>query len=162
MPIRRQRGFLLMDVVMTYGVWVVAIAATLAVLLPKALTFTEAVQIDRTVVQLQEQSEAHYYQQVLTTRCLPQTALSLSDFPPLTPDGLAHYQVGYRQSAASNTPPIGIEVSVTLTRPHSLNTVAAYSAPERISPSKVLIYFAPLVVDLPDWAHWDTTTGCLK
>ena len=162
MPIRRQRGFLLLDVVMTYGAWVLAITATLAVLLPKVMTLAEAIQIDRTVVQLQEDSQAHYYQQVLTTRCLPQTALSLSDLPTLTPDGLAHYQVGYRQGTTSNTSPIGIEVSVTLTRPHSLNTVAAYSAPERISPSEDLIYFTPLVIDLPDWAHWDTTTGCLQ
>ncbi len=162
MLITRQRGFLLWDVALSYGMWVVVLTATLALLLPRAMALSEAMRIDHTLKQLQERSQAHYDRQVLTTRCLPQTALSLSDLPPLTGDGLAQYQVGYRQGGTPHAPPTGIEVTVTLTRPDSLNTVAAYTDPERLLPPQSLRYFTPLRGNLPDWAQWNTTTGCLQ
>ncbi|MFA0078407.1 hypothetical protein AB4427_09710 [Vibrio artabrorum] len=161
MAIKRQRGFLGWEALISYGVWVVAITATLTLLLPRAMAFREAMQIDHTLRQLQEQSQAYYDQQVLTTRCLPQTALSLSDLPPLTDDGLAHYQVGYRQGRTANAPPMGIEVTVTVLHAPSLSTVAAYTDPERLLPPQSLRFFTPLKGDLPDWAGWNTNTGCL-
>ncbi|MDC5711153.1 hypothetical protein [Vibrio europaeus] len=76
-------------------------------------------------------------------------------------DGLASYEVSYRQTSSANTRPVGIQVSVSLLDRQEESAITRFLAPDEIRTPR-LIFNAPLNYQLPDWQQLNTSTGCIK
>ncbi|MGR5307699.1 hypothetical protein [Vibrio mediterranei] len=122
----------------------------------------EAITIESAIDALYTKAHFHYRQQVLTTRCLPQSTLAIADLSLPVNDGVAGYSISYLQDASTNTPPRGFEVSVTLNDVTHFSAITRNLRPTQLEPPNKLIFHEPLRFELPDWAQWNTSTGCLQ
>lgn len=157
-----QQGYATQEIALSLSVILVMAVAFGSFLLPKAGGVLDAIRIEGRVETLFEQSFDRYSLHVLSRRCVAHSSLSTADLPPLPADGIASYQVRYRQSTTRRSAPLGVEVVVTIREADSLNTIGAYSQPDRFIPPNRLIFFKPLRVDIKEWSAWKGNTGCFQ
>ncbi|PMM78483.1 hypothetical protein BCT49_00145 [Vibrio lentus] len=86
----------------------------------------------------------------------------MSNITPPASDGLASYQVRYRQDSLSNTQPRDIEIEVTMKASLNLDTFSYYLAPDETQAPSTLRFYEPIVMDQPDWDGWNRSTGCFE
>ncbi|WP_234498190.1 hypothetical protein [Vibrio maritimus] len=138
----------------------------LVVALPSLITSAsqrvETITIERALDTLYSSAHVHYREQVLTTRCLPQSTLAIADLSLPANDGVAGYSISYRQDTSTNTPPLGFEVTVTLNDDTYFSALSRHLQPTQLASPNTLIFHEPLRFELPDWAQWNTSTGCLQ
>ena len=160
---KRVRGFVIMDVMTGYAFWLGVSIFALPILLPKVATIYEAVQVERSLTSIKEQSLQRYFLSVLKTRCLPQASLSISDLTNAPNDGIATYEVRYRASSQpTKLAPLGIEIKATFGSSSAVTAIASYTNPERFSSANELIYFEPIenAIEFPERLHINPNTGC--
>ncbi|MCY9828826.1 hypothetical protein [Vibrio chagasii] len=121
-----------------------------------------AVSVQDAVTHLKAEGLAFYHHRVLTSRCLPQATLSNADITQPASDGLASYQVSYRQDSQPNTQPRDIVVEVTLDASLSLDSFSYYLTPDEILPPSTLRFYEPIIIEQPDWSGWNRNTGCFE
>lgn len=158
----RQKGYASQGLTLSLSVMLVMAVAFGALLIPNARDVLDAIQLKRRVETLFEQSLDRYSLHVLRRHCVAHSSLSTADLPPLPADGIATYQVRYRQSTVRRSAPLGVEVEVTIREADSLNTIGAYSQPDRFMPPNHLIFFKPLTVGIKEWSAWKGNTGCFQ
>lgn len=159
--IRGQRGSLLIELAIVLSIVLAALPVVVPPLITAATLYSQSLSVQRTVENIVFESRVHYSERVLTTRCLSQSALSMSDISLPDNDGYAGYQVRYRPGAQSKSQPLGFEVEVTPNAQIKLEELSRYLTPERYTNTSLIFYF-PLEYQLPDWSGWNTTTGCLQ
>ncbi|RJX65864.1 transporter [Vibrio sinensis] len=156
----RQRGFLSAELSQYLIVALLLFTLFVPPLFQWARLYQNAASINQTIETITQAAQFHYAKTVLTTRCLPQTALSLADLDlPLTHDDV-RYEVRYLQSGAPKARPSGIQVGVTIIEP-KLHNVATRLTPDEIQ-GATLLFNAPLNYQLPDWQQLDISTGCIR
>ena len=122
--------------------------------------YLDASNINQTIDTITQEAQHHYAKAVLTTRCLPQTALALTDLDLSLSGDDVRYEVRYLQSDAPKARPSGIQVSVEITEP-KLQSVATRLTPDEIQ-GATLLFNAPLNYQLPDWQQLNINTGCIR
>ena len=125
-------------------------------------TYQRALNIQDAITHIEEESLSVFYEAVLSSRCLVQDGLSMSTITMPASDGLATYQVRYRQDGQPHTPPRDIEIEVTLDASQSLVDLSYYLSPDEIAPPSTLRFYIPIVIEQPDWSGWNLSTGCFE
>jgi len=96
----RQRGFVSAD----FSQYLVVTVLLFMILVPPifqwARLYQNASTIKQTIETITQEAQSHYAKAVLTTRCLPQTELTLADLNLTLPDDNVRYEVRYLQSGA--------------------------------------------------------------
>ncbi len=157
---RRQRGALNAQLSMSLAVSALLLVTIVPPIHRAASNYRAALDIQASVRAIVHQSRTHYAEQVLTSRCLAQTDLSMNALSLPSGQAGADYQVSYQQNAQANTRPSGIDVTVTLTAP-GLQGSAAWLFADR-QQDNVLTFHYPLNYQLPDYQELDTHTGCIR
>jgi hypothetical protein len=120
-----------------------------------------AKDVNHTVQEIRHNSALHYSTQVLQSRCLPQTTLTMASIETPSDDGLATYEVRYIQRAQPNSAPSGIEITATLHDASIMERVARFLSPTQQNDTSFIFHF-PLHNQLHDWQELNVTTGCIK
>ncbi|MDN3683202.1 hypothetical protein QWZ04_23120 [Vibrio tapetis subsp. quintayensis] len=157
----RQQGVLTLDIaiaIMFMAMLSVVVVSGIQVELSRGYS---ALTIKSNVHQILDESELHYHKQLIISRCMPQSGLSMSDLSFTPNDGLATYKVNYRQSSLIVTSPLGIEVEVTLNAGVRIGSWS-FLKPNIRKETGELIFFRPLNVEVSDSANINPTTGCIK
>ncbi|MGF1903506.1 transporter [Aliivibrio salmonicida] len=158
---RAQRGAFSVDILLylTFSLLILVFCVTtvLSVLIDKRL----ANEITQSVVSIQQQSATHYSTQVLQSRCLSQSILSMADIDAPDKDGLASYVVEYTQRAQPNSAPSGIDIDVTLLNEKDVGRVTQFLSFTRLDDTTFTFHY-PLYNQLHDWQQLDVNNGCIK
>ncbi len=159
--VRGQKGSLLIELAIALSIALAALSVVVPPLISAATLYSQSLSVQRTIENIVLESRVHYSEAVLSSRCLFQSALSMSDLSIPDNDGYAQYQVRYWQGAHSKSKPKGFEVEVTPNPQIKLEELSRYLTPERYTNTSLIFHF-PLDYQLPDWSGWNTTTGCLQ
>lgn len=156
----RQRGFLSAELSQYLIVTILFFALLVPPITQWARLYQNAASINQTIETITQEAQFHYAKAVLTTRCLPQAALTLADLNLTLPGDDVRYEVRYLQSGVPKARPSGIQVGVTIIEP-KLQNVATRLTPDEIQ-GATLLFNAPLNYQLPDWQELNTNTGCIR
>nr|AKN37822.1 Transporter [Aliivibrio fischeri] len=161
LTMRPQRGAFSVDILLyltfTFLILMFSVTTVLSVLVDKRL----ANELIQSVERIQQQSATHYATQVLQTRCLPQSVLSMADIDAPDKDELASYAVEYTQRSQSNSAPSGIDIDVTLLDKNNVGRVTQFLSFTRLDDTTFTFHY-PLRNQLIDWQQLDVNNGCIK
>ncbi|MUK76580.1 transporter [Aliivibrio fischeri] len=158
---RPQRGVFSVDALLYFAFSLVILMFIITTILSVLTDKRLASNLMQSVERIQQQSTTHYATQVLQSRCLPQSILSMEDIDAPDKDKLASYSVKYTQRAQPNSAPSGIDIDVTLLNKKDVGRVTQFLSFTRLDDTTFTFHY-PLHNQLHDWQQLDVNNGCIK
>nr|WP_014343749.1 hypothetical protein [Aliivibrio fischeri]AEY78146.1 transporter [Aliivibrio fischeri] len=158
---RHQRGSLSVGLLQYLSISLIILVFFTSSLLNVLSDMRLAKEVNVSVQEIRQKSALHYANQVLQSRCLPQTTLTMALIGIPDNDGLAKYDVKYIQRAQPNSAPSGIEIRATLHDKEMVERVARLLSPTQ-QVNDTFIFDFPLRNQLHDWQQLNVNNGCIK
>ena len=156
-----QRGSISVGYLLYLSFSLIMLVFVTSTLLNTLADYRLSTTINHTVQEIQHNSALHYAEQVLLSRCLPQTELTMALIGTPSNDGIATYEVRYLQRAQPNSAPSGIEISVTPNDVNIIDKMTQFLSPTKLTSTSFIFHY-PLNNLLHDWQELNVVTGCIK
>lgn len=158
----KQRGMLTGELAAKSSIVLFLFLTLIPPLVNLSHAYSSAKTVEAYVNKIIKLSTVNYSEDVLITRCLEQTELSMNH---LGLDGSLNsidFTVEYVQNGTmANAKPTAIKVTAHFNNDSELSRVSKFlDASEYTNNS--MIFYAPLNFKLPDWQQLDVKTGCIK
>lgn len=155
---KTQQGALSAELSLQLAVSTLLLIVLVVPLRKAASNYLAALDVKDTVSTMTFEANLHYAKQVLNTRCLAQSQITLSDIG-ITNQGAVQYGVAYRQTPNIHAAPSGIDITVTIKEAKLLGMATWLSFDEQ--KGNQFIYHTPLHYTLPDFQQIKQRTGCI-
>ncbi|HFG2091850.1 hypothetical protein ACQ5UA_17705 [Vibrio cholerae] len=158
----KQRGILTGELAIKLSILIFLLITLIPPVAQLGYSYASAKSVEAYVNKIIQLSNVNYSEDVLRSRCLSQTELSMSHLNLDSSLNSIDFTVEYVQhSTMTNVKPVAIKITAHFNDSSMLSSVSRFLESNEYSANS-MIFYAPLSFRLPDWQQLDVATGCIK